>query len=220
MVDMRDEAGLGETYDPVPEPGQQPQTEEVEMVDVSPPLDPEDFDFDEFLQGARPFRRAVRLFMRPDLVSEMDQLGGRINGAPEGADTTALVEQFYAVKDAFYASARWFVVESRSVEWVEQQRKELCKEFGLSIKKNGELSDGPRREEALEAMTHELLLRQIVTPSTGLTRDKLAVLAERTPGEYRKLLVTQGFVNSNLAEGSGVLTVDFSRGPSSSAEAS
>ena len=227
MTDMRDEAGLGESYDPVPEPGQPmaavydevEQDPTPETVDVSPELDPEDFDMDAFLEGVRPFRRAVRLFMRADLVAEMDELGGQINNAPAGTDTSTLVEQFYAKKAAFYDSGRWFVLEARSPEWVEVQRKEMAKEYGLSIKKTGELGDGPRREEALEGMTHELLRRQIVTP-TKVSRENLAKLAARSPGEYRKLLVTQGFVNSNLAERSGVLTVDFSRGPSSAAEAS
>lgn len=217
MTDMRDESALGEDTDLVPEPGQPvPPENDVELVDVSPPLDPEDFDFDAFLEGARPFRRAVRLFMRADLIAEMDELAGQINNAPQGADTTKLVTQFYATKDAFYASGRWFVLEARSPEWVEAARKELAKEFGLSIKKSGELGDGPRREEALEQMTHEMLRRQIVTP-TKVSRDNLEKLAARSPGEYRKLLVTQGFVNANLAERSGVLTVDFSRGPSAAA---
>lgn len=216
MTDMRDESALGEDADMVPEPGQrvegEPQ-EVLETVDVSPPLDPEDFDFDAFLEGARPFRRATRLFMRADLIAELDELGAQIQNAPKGTDTTELVARFYEVKAAFYDSGRWFVLEARSPEWFELARKELAKEFGLSIKKSGELGDGPRREEALEQMTHEMLLRQIVTP-TGVSRSGLTKLAERSPGEYRKLLVTQGFVNANLAERSGVLTVDFSRGPS------
>lgn len=219
MTDMRDESALGEGTDMVPEPGQPALENDVELVDVSPPLDPDDFDFDAFLEGARPFRRAVRLFMRADLVADLDEISAQIVNAPKDADTTSLVERFDAVKAEFYASGRWFVLESRSAEWVEAQRKLLAKEFGLSIKKTGELGDGPRREEALEQMTHELLRRQIVTP-TVVSREGLATLAERSPGEYRKLLVTQGFVNSNLAERSGVLTVDFSRGPSAATEGS
>lgn len=218
MTDMRDEATLGEDYDPVPEPGQQPQ-DGLETVDVSPPLDPEDFDFEAFLAGARPFRRAVRLFMRADLIADLDELGARITNAPDGTDTSGLVTRFYDVKREFYDSGRWFVLEARSPEWVEAQRKEMVKEFGLSLKKDGSVGDGPRRDEALESMTHEMLLRQIVTP-TGVTRAGLAALADRSPGEYRKLLAAQGFVNANLAERSGVLTVDFSRGPSAGTEGS
>lgn len=221
MTDMRDESALGEDADMVPEPGQRTEGEPqaVELVDVSPELDPEDFDFDAFLEGARPFRRAVRLFMRADLIAELDELGARIMNAPKGTDTKALVARFDSIKAAFYASGRWFVLETRSAEWVEEQRRTMVKEFGLSLKKDGSVGDGPRRDEALEAMTHELLRRQVVTP-TGVTRDGLAKLAERSPGEYRKLLVTQGFVNANLAERSGVLTVDFSRGPSATTEGS
>ncbi|HLS02591.1 MAG TPA: hypothetical protein VK054_11540, partial [Beutenbergiaceae bacterium] len=53
------------------------EPEEPESRDITREPDPEDFDFDEFIAGVRPGRRAVRVTMRPDLMGERDQIALR-----------------------------------------------------------------------------------------------------------------------------------------------
>lgn len=218
MPDMRDEAGLGDTVaDLVPEQlptaAELQAASEVDAVPVAPVLDdPDDFSFDDFLGGVTPFRRAVRLYSRPDLVAEMDQLAATII-QDKAYGATDPVQAFNAVREQFYASGRWFVLEGRSADWVEETRKRLVAERGYTVDERGVLSDGPDREQVLEAITHEMLRLQLVTPSNA-TVEGMAALAAKVPGEYRKLLACQAFVNSTLPENSKVLTVDFSRAPS------
>lgn len=190
------------------------------VINTTELVEPEDFDFTEFLQGARPDRRSVRLYMRPDLIGRMEELADAIGGLGDVGEDHPLVVEFEATRDAFHASGRWFTVEARSGEWVDHIRKAMAKDYSLKINRDGTLSDGPRRQEAISAITMRLLAEQIVTPSTGVTPEALAELAQRSPNEIRKLLVAQGIANGSLAETAKVLTVDFSHAPSTSTRSS
>src|SRR5699024_11542835 len=87
-------------------------------VDVTRELDAEDFDFDAFVEGVRPGRRAVRVTMRADLVAELDRIAIKAEGLtdPNGDEAQALMDEFDEVKEQIRASQRVFVVEARSDE--------------------------------------------------------------------------------------------------------
>src|SRR5690349_14432719 len=112
MPEFDDERSLADT---APEP----QTIKAVPVEVAP----EDFDFDEFLAGARPTRRAAKLYMRADLVGALEELAQTIeaDGGDPGED-----ERFRALYEQFHASGRWFTVEKKSGEWLREFRKETA----------------------------------------------------------------------------------------------
>lgn len=216
MTDARDESSLGDdTPDLV-----DATVDDTPVVDTTPPIDADDFDFGEFLDGARPNHRSVKLYMRPDLIGRMEELAAQIVDDHNVGDDDPRVAEFTSTREAFLDSGRWFTVQARSGEWVEAKRKALAKRFGCEIKSDGTLSDGKRRTEALSAITTELLAEQIVFPTRGVSAERLAALAERSPTEFRKLLVAQGMANSSLAETAKVMTVDFSRAPSTATQSS
>lgn len=207
-TDRRDESSLGD------EGPDFVQAVSDAVVDTTPDVSADDFDFEAFLQGARPSHRSVRLYMRPDLVATMEELADRLQAAGDTIeDDDPLLAEFLATKQAFYASGRWFTLEGRSGEWIDATRKTMAAKYGLKVEKDGTLGEGKQRAEALQAIMVRLLAEQIVTPS-NVTPEGLATLAERSPSEFRKLLAAQGIVNSSLAELAKVLTVDFSHAPS------
>lgn len=163
---------------------------EPEVVDITRDLDPEDFDFDEFIAGVRPGRRAVKVTMRADLAAELDHIVHRVEGLPADmepgereAAEAALLEEFEAVKAQILASQRVFVVEARSDSRLRQIVKRLEK---LGISKPGKNAS----EEDIFAYNNELALHRladaIVVPS-NVTVDGLRKLDEVAEAEIQKL---------------------------------
>lgn len=187
---------------------------------------PDDFSLDDFLAGARPALRSIRLFMRPDLIADLDELAATIDRLPDDDDRLPdLVQRFNDTRDAFYASGRRFVVQSRSGEWIEKVNRDMAHARGFKVREDGTLSNGngndaaARRSQALQDITCELLARQIVSPA-GVTAAKLAELAELLPTEFAKLLAAQGVANRAQAQNAKVLSADFSRGSSAATPSS
>ncbi|MGC0251506.1 hypothetical protein [Pseudactinotalea sp. Z1748] len=152
-----------------------PDPDEPEILDIPADLTPEDFDFDEFVQGARPNRHAVRVASRPDLLARMDMLVMRIEDAERtGQDTDELVAEYEEAKVEFEASRRLFIVEGRSTARRRQIEKRLEK---LGVTRPGKkASDREREDFARTVMLHQLA-DQVVYPK-GVTAGGLEALME------------------------------------------
>lgn len=200
---MTDEA-LGET---TPEPTEQtdrpdikdqPLGEEV-PVDMTRELDAEDFDFDAFVEGVRPGRRAVRVTMRADLVADLDRLLIRAEqlSDPNGDEAQALMDEFEEVKEQIRASQRVFVVEARSDERGKQILRRLEK---LGHQKPGKKST---REQIdawnLEGALHRLA-DAIIVPS-NVSVEGLRRLNDTAESEIQKLFGAFMEASSNPTKG-------------------
>ena len=153
----------------------------------------DDFDFGSWLAGVRPTRRAVQLYARGDLVARLDELEGRIDAATDD-EADDLLEEFERLR-AEFRDGRWFIVEARSPEWVEEYRKRHTGK--------GKISEAGQVQILIGQ-----LAEQIVQPR--VTAEQLSTLYDRNPGELNKLVVAMTFANNQVAESAGSLTRDFS----------
>lgn len=163
---------------------------EPEVVDITRDPDPEDFDFDEFIAGVRPGRRAVKVTMRADLSAELDHLIHRAEALPDDMDAgereaaeNALLDEFEAVKAQILASQRVFVVEARS----EHRMRQIVK----LMEKQGLPKPGKKAaDEEVYAWNSELALHRladaIVVPS-NVTVEGLRKLDQVAEAEIQKL---------------------------------
>ena len=171
-------------------------------ITVAPTVD--DFDFQDWLEGVRPTRRAVRLYARADLIGRMEEIAGEAADAEKLGDSDALaglVDEMETLRETFDASAHWFVVEARSPEWVDDFHRIRARDMGV---RKGEPGERQKQQILLEQ-----LAEQIVTP-TGVTAEALAVMLDRSAGELNKLIVAMTFANQQVADSAGVLKLDFS----------
>lgn len=163
----------------------QPLGEET-PVDVTRELDAEDFDFDAFVEGVRPGRRAVRVTMRADLVAELDRIAIRAEGLadPNGDEAQELADEFDRIKDQIRASQRVFVVEARS--------DERGKQILNHLEKLGHQRPGKKAtEEQVEAWNTEAMLHRladaIIVPS-NVTVEGLRKVNAVAEAEVQKLV--------------------------------
>lgn len=169
-------------------------------TDATAPLpEPEEFDFAAWLGGVRPTRRAVRLYARADVLGRMEEIAGLIEDA-EGEQADALVDEFEELQRTFEASGRWFFVEARSAEWVEDFRRVYKRDHGIK----GDPGDRQRI-----AIILAQLAEQIVSPA-GVTAEMLERLHEANAGELNKLVVAVTMANDQVAQSAAVLKLDFS----------
>lgn len=169
-------------------------------TDATAPLpEPEEFDFAAWLAGVRPTRRAVKLYARADVLARMEEISQLVEDADD-EQAGALVDEFDALKAAFENSGRWFVVEARSSEWVEDFRRVYKRDHGIK----GEPGDRQRI-----AIILAQLAEQIVSPA-GVTAEMLERLHDTNAGELNKLVVAVTMANDQVAQSAGVLKLDFS----------
>lgn len=170
----------------------------ADVTDVTPETTPEDFDFDEFVSGVRPGRRAVRVYGRPDLMAELEQIKFRAEqlGDDDTEDATDLMEQFREVTRQIKDSSRVFVVEARS----DARTKVLMKQIGP------EPGNKATRDERDEWNSELALLRladAIITPSK-VSVESLRKLREANEPEFGKLLGAFHETITNPTGGLGV----------------
>lgn len=181
----------------------------VEVVESALPA-PEDFDFDAFLAGARPVRRAVRIYAKGHLVGEMERIVDALERDPDNADLAAEAERLYAEWDA---ASVVVTVEKRTSEWVDAFKAESIRTHKIKTGKGGQpLDDADTRRIVL----HQLA-EQIVSPQ--LTYDHLEGLYQVAEGEVSKLIVAMNLANNALPETAAVVTAGFSHGRSAAAQA-
>jgi hypothetical protein len=173
-------------------------------VDTSPKVTPENFDLAEWAAGVRPTQRSVKLYPNAHLIGRMDELADKIDSAPEGADVDALIDEFERVREQFRDGV-WFTVEKRSSEWIENNRKQTAKQYGIKLDDDG---DAENTADNIVLMLHQLA-DQIVRPR-GMTYDMLRSMYDANEGELVKLTNAMQTANRALAEASGVLSRDFS----------
>lgn len=181
-----------------------------ESVDTSAHITPQTFNSTEFLAGVRPTRRSVQIVERADLVGDMErlaQLYAEADDADDDAACEALAAEFGDVSAQFHASKRWYTVEKRSSEWVEDFRAKLEKQHSLDFGDGTDENPGNPRHRRI-AMQHQLA-EQIVSPE-GTTFDDLQGLYERNEGELNKLIVALTVVNTQQATAAKVATPGFS----------
>lgn len=187
----------------------------VETVDVTETQTVEDFDFESWLAGARPTRRAVKVYGRADLVAQMDEVAGGYRDDLPAARKREIAGEVERLKGEFEASGRWFVLEARSSEWQDRFRKDTAKSLGVDIASE----DTPLEElthaqvDARRVVTLHQAAAQVASPS-GVTPEGLARLGEINEGELNKIIVAAVMANSKTAQSADVLTRDFSPKPS------
>lgn len=171
-----------------------------QVMDVTHDPDPEDFDFDAFVSGVRPGRRAVKVTMRADLVAELDHLVHRAEALPADMDPDdraqaedALMGEFEAVKARIVGSQRVFVVEARSDHRGRQIAKLMEKE---GLPRPGKKAS----DEDWHEWNNELALRRladaIVIPS-NVTVEGLRKLDQTAEAETAKMYAALNDVNTN-----------------------
>lgn len=185
-----------------------------DIVDASPAIDAEDFDFEEFLSGVRPTRRAVKVYARADLVAQMEEVaGGFRDDLPAQAKKKVLAE-ITALREQFEASGRWFVAEARSAEWVEKFREDASKTAGDTGSLDAAEDDlTPEQIRARQRVTLMQAAAQVVSPK-GVTTEGLERLGEVAPAELNKIIAAVTFANRQSAASAQVLSRDFSPAPS------
>lgn len=178
------------------------------IVDTTPDVPVEDFDFAEFLFGARPTRRSTKLYMRADLVGQLEELIQDLEAAGDDPATDPKVRELY---DTFHASGRWFTVEKKSGEWETKFRQDTINRLSIKVDKDGNVlsaADGL-------AIAFEQTAAQIVVPS-NVTADGLRKLYDVNQGEVNKLFLAVRLANNEMAETVRVVGPDFSSKPSTS----
>ena len=184
-----------------------PDPDEPEILDIPADLEPEDFDFDEFVEGVRPNRHAVRVASRPDLLARMDMLVMRIEDAQRsGEDIDALVAEYEETKAEFEDSPRLFILEGRSTTRRRQIEKRLEKQ---GIARPGKKAPAEAHEEYARQLTAHLLADQVVHPK-GVTADGILALWEANEPAVDAIFSASQRANSVAAK--APVTPDFSRG--------
>lgn len=157
----------------------------TEVEDITEDVTPEDFDFDAFVAGVRPGRRAVRITMRADLVADIDKIAVEAESVEDsnGDEMWELYERLQETKQQIWDSQRTFVVEGRS----DHRRRQVVKKMEkLGFEKPGKkASDDEQRDYYHEVALH-CLADGIVTPS-NVTVDGLRKLYEISSAEIDKL---------------------------------
>lgn len=182
---------------------------DVQLVDSTPALTPQEFSFEDFINGVRPPRRSVLLFPRGDLIARLDEIATTIERAPETENVDGLIDEFERVK-AEFEHGQWFTLEKRSSEWVEKFRLDAEKQLGMKRVKGEDDAEAGLSSEDLATITLHQLVEQIVVPS-GVTYEQLRRLFDAAEGELSKLVYAMIEVNSKLAQQAEVLTRDFSQ---------
>ena len=166
-----------------------------DVVDITEDVAPEDFDFDAFVDGVRPGRRAVRVTMRADLVAEIDQIAIQAEALedPNGEEAQALLNRFEQIKEQIAASQKVFVVEARSEHRMRQIVKQMEK---LGVTKPGKNADEDEIREYNEELALRRLADAIVVPS-NVSVDGLRKINEVAESEINKLFGALHDANTN-----------------------
>ena len=166
-----------------------------EVADITNDVTPEDFDFDAFVDGARPGRRAVRVTMRADLAAEIDRIAIQSEAIEDhnGEEAQALMERFEEIKAQIAASQRVFVVEARSEHRARQIIKQMEK---LGNPQPGKKADEDEIREWNEELALRRLADSIVVPS-NVSVEGLEKLNEVAAAEVNKLFGALHEVNTN-----------------------
>lgn len=183
---------------------------DVVTVDTTPNnITPQDFSFEDFLNGVRPTRRSVVLYARGDLIAKLDEIVAAIERAPETDNVDDLIDEYERVR-AEFQDGRWFTVEKRSSDWAEKFRLTTEKSLGFKRTRKDDDSEPTLSDEDAATITMHQLAEQIVTPS-GVTVQQLKHLGDTNEGELSKLIYAMITVNSELAQSAKVLNKDFSQ---------
>jgi hypothetical protein len=172
------------------------------IVDSSPDVTVEDFDFEAFLTGARPTRRAAKLYARADLVGTLEERMQELEA--EGIDP-ADDDTFCRLYQEFHDSGRWFHVEKRSSEWERDFRAKTAERLGIKLDEQGKVTS----EADGLALAFEQTAAQTVIPS-NLSAAGVRRMYEVNQGEVNKLFLAVRQVNEAMAETVRVVGPDFS----------
>jgi len=158
-----------------------------EVEDITETVTPEDFDFDAFVAGVRPGRRAVRVTMRADLVAETEQLVIQFDDLDDedkdGELAERILAEYQALKAQILDSRRTFVVEGRS----DHRRRQIAKQMDKQgVTKPGKKADEEEHADYNRELAIHCLADAIVIPS-NVTVDGLRKLYEISSAEVDKL---------------------------------
>lgn len=180
---MSDESLIDD--DPTAENPEAALIEDDGIEDATEALNEEDYDFLAFVQGVRPTRRAVMIYQRNDMRELVDTLQEKITVSKMAGHDTAEDEELLAeAAEEIVGSGKRVVVEAKSTDWVNQFRKDM-KARGVDPF-NKKASD-EARSMMMSKYLNEYIAAHIVHPTTGISPDALAVLAENSETEVNKL---------------------------------
>lgn len=159
--------------------------EDYGIEDATEEQDAEDYDFLAFVRGVRPTRRAVTIYQRGDMRELIDVLEEKIRVAKMAGADTAEDERLLADAAAeVLGSGRRVVVEARSSDWVKQFRKDM-KARGIDPFNKKASDEG--RSVMMTKYVNELIAGHIVYPTTGISAEAIAALAENSETEVDML---------------------------------
>jgi hypothetical protein len=185
------------------------------MRDTSPPLDVATFNPVAWVQGMRPTRRTVKLYLANHLVGALDELADRIDSAPDGADVSADIAEFERIRDEYWAGVTYWTVERRSSEWVTKCWEDVAQANRIRLDKGG---DTTTAKDRVVLILHQLVGQIVEVKSADgqvsdapVTYDLLHTMLDRNEGELNKLIYALTDVNQRESSAAQVLTRDFSQ---------
>jgi hypothetical protein len=183
--------------------------------DATEPLDADSFDLGGFLGGKRTTRTAVLIPEKASLLGDIKKLEYRIDHAPASADVDDLIEQFEDLVGEYEAAQRFWTVEARSPEWVEQFRTEYAKANRLRLRKDG----NPATERDAVLLLSAQIAEQVVEVEplnggealTEVSIEQVVELYDDNAVLWSLLNQTMRQVNTQVPQDEAVLTRDFSQ---------
>ena len=144
----------------------------------TPDATPQSFDFGAWLAGARPKRRSVRIYQRPDLLARIDQIRIEVDDITDEQDPRVadLSAEYADVVAEIRDSSLVVTLEKRTTEWVRHYRKQVCKRLGVKSNKDGDPVVSDEESDVMVQVNVAQLAEQIIHPP--VSADQLMRLRE------------------------------------------
>jgi hypothetical protein len=185
------------------------------MRDTSPPLDTATFNPVAWVQGMRPNRRTVKLYLGNDLVGQLDELADRIETAGPDVDVSADVEEFERLRQEYLAGHTYWVVEGRSSEWITKCWEDIATQKRIRLNKQADTDNQKDRLELILGQLSQQIV-EVRSPDGQTSRDPISVEVLRSmftanEREFNKLVYAMSDVNQIPSDRSEALTRNFSQ---------
>lgn len=164
-----------------------------EAFTLAPSATPQSFDFGSWLAGARPKRRSVRIYQRPDLLARIDQIKIEVDDITDEQDprVEALAAEYTDVVAEIRDSSLVVTLEKRTTEWVRNYRKQVCKRLGVKHDKDGDPVGAD--SEVMVRVNCMQIVEQVVHPP--VSADQLMQLREVNEEALGNLVTAMNSLN-------------------------
>lgn len=165
-----------------------------------------EFDMESWLDGIRPVRRAVRVFLANDddalnVAVELEKIVDKIDSLPDGPEVDALIDRALELQEV--GKGQWVVMEAHSQERREADETRLIEQLNLDTK-----SEETKIKHGTILIAH-LAAAQIVEPK--ITGPQLIALSKDRWHEAYKIINLASELNSHSMSDTKVFNLDFSR---------